>query len=83
MTLDEFRDGQIMRRASIDELRTDPSYHDGYNEMIRIFRAQITPQDDLYYHCAVQSRWDEGFGSEGFVLFRDGITVDQLLIRMN
>ncbi len=54
-----------------------------YESIRQCFEPQVQPTDVIYYYCSEQAKWDEGMGSEGFLLVRDEEIADAVVLCMN
>ena len=84
MKFADFRVGKTLRSVSVADLPIGFNhYSKPFVASLREFRQKILPTDIIYHFAADQSEWDKGFGSEGYVLVRDGELFDTLLLKMN
>jgi hypothetical protein len=84
MKLADFRAGKHLLLASVDELPTGSEMsHPQFLESIRSFKEHILATDTIYFYDSHPSEWDQGHGSTGYALVRDGELFDTLVLRMN
>lgn len=79
-----FQAGQSIRRVSRELVGKEcRNSAEKFLETVREFMRLSLPTDEVFHYDSVQSEWEQGFGSEGYAIVRDGELVDTLVVKMN
>ena len=69
--------------VSIDDVGASPTSSWGYKECVAEYQQAYREGDEVYSYDSFDEWWDQGMGSEGYMLLRNSIIVEQLVRKMN
>jgi hypothetical protein len=79
----DFSSGRVVEKISKEELiRKRPSSESARQRLSRFVTA-VLDDDEVYYYSSIAEDWEQGEGSEGYVIVRAQIVVDSYVTRMN
>ena len=81
MSFEEFSQGKTCRISNPEEIPI--GNNDYFNGVASEFKSAIRLGDLLYYYISDIEKWEQLMGSEGYVIVREGIVIDELVLKMN
>jgi hypothetical protein len=73
----------VRRVRPVDLPVATPKSSPRFVESLAEFVGCLQPGDELYHYDSDPDMWDQGMGSEGYAILRDGELFDHLVLRMN
>jgi hypothetical protein len=80
-----FSDRKTLREVDPADLPADAERCSpgSFGEALQEFAGRVLPTDKLYHYDSYREEWDNGFGSEGYIIVREGELLDGFLLCMN
>ena len=83
MNLTEFSLGMKITHVDIKSVMVNPELTSTFRIWLKEFMDRMLLGDSLYYYCSEPEHWENGMGSEGYLIVRNDVIIDNLLWRMN
>lgn len=83
MKITELMEGCLLRQTSFDEVVPPCDPHGIFRQQFNEMQSVAMEGDVLYWYTSSRKDWQNGMGSEGYVLVRGNEIIGDLVLRMN